>query len=103
MVGALLVMVASVVSATEGGAKKDPALRIQIGEPMPALELEDVRGAPEGQHFTPEALKGKVVILEFWGPFCVPCIKAFPHVNKLVKTLRIGPSDRGSLARPGPL
>jgi thiol-disulfide isomerase/thioredoxin len=30
-----------------------------------------------------EELKGKVIMLEFWATWCVPCIKAFPHLNEL--------------------
>ena len=25
--------------------------------------------------------KGKVLLLDFWGPDCVPCIHAIPHLN----------------------
>jgi thiol-disulfide isomerase/thioredoxin len=32
-----------------------------------------------------EELKGKFVIVDFWGTFCVPCIKAFPKLEKLQK------------------
>jgi thiol-disulfide isomerase/thioredoxin len=32
-----------------------------------------------------EDLKGKFVIVDFWGTFCVPCIKAFPKLENLQK------------------
>ena len=30
-----------------------------------------------------EALAGKVVVFEYWGDRCPPCIRAIPHLNKL--------------------
>lgn len=33
-----------------------------------------------GKKPTPEELKGKVVLLEFWGVNCPPCIATMPHV-----------------------
>jgi len=30
-------------------------------------------------------LKGKFVIVDFWGTFCLPCIAAFPKIEKLQK------------------
>jgi uncharacterized protein (TIGR03435 family) len=30
-------------------------------------------------------LKGKFVIIDFWGTFCLPCIKDFPKIEKLQK------------------
>lgn len=30
-------------------------------------------------------LKGKFVIVDFWGTFCIPCIKAFPKLDSLQK------------------
>jgi thiol-disulfide isomerase/thioredoxin len=30
-------------------------------------------------------LKGKFVIIDFWGTFCIPCIRAFPKLDSLQK------------------
>lgn len=32
-----------------------------------------------------EALEGKVVVLEFWATWCIPCVAAFPHWNELAE------------------
>jgi thiol-disulfide isomerase/thioredoxin len=29
--------------------------------------------------------KGKIVVLDFWATWCVPCLEAFPGMNKLIK------------------
>ena len=39
-----------------------------------------------------DLLKGKVIVLDFWATWCVPCIKSFPLVNNLVDKLN-GRSD----------
>jgi thiol-disulfide isomerase/thioredoxin len=31
------------------------------------------------------ALKGKVVVVDFWGDFCIPCKEEFPHLVELHK------------------
>ena len=32
---------------------------------------------------TKPTLKNKIVLLEFWATWCIPCINAFPHMNAL--------------------
>jgi len=32
--------------------------------------------------------KNKIVVIEFWATWCVPCIKAFPHLNELQKKFK---------------
>ncbi len=56
-----------------------------IGERAPALTLEHVLQAPEGTRATLDALRGKVVVLEFWSTKCSPCVYRIPWMNKLEK------------------
>jgi thiol-disulfide isomerase/thioredoxin len=39
----------------------------------------------------PDTLKGKVVIVDFWASWCVPCKDSFPVMNELIKKY----ADRG--------
>ena len=57
----------------------------EIGDQAPEIELEGLAQAPAGSVATMEALRGKVVVIEFWATWCVPCIAAFPHLNELVE------------------
>ncbi len=37
--------------------------------------------------------KGRVTVVEFWAPWCGPCVAAFPHLNALVKAMKDEPVD----------
>lgn len=64
MVGIVLL-----VSATRGGPKA------VIGEPAPPIVGTTLDGAP----FDLGTLRGRPVIINFWGPSCVPCREEFPQ------------------------
>jgi cytochrome c biogenesis protein CcmG/thiol:disulfide interchange protein DsbE len=51
-----------------------PGGTIARGEPAPAVEGTTLDGAS----FSLTALRGRPVILNFWGPSCVPCRSEFP-------------------------
>jgi peroxiredoxin/Tfp pilus assembly protein PilF len=39
----------------------------------------------EGEHITLEDLRGKVVVLDFWGTWCPPCVASLPALRSLHK------------------
>jgi|SRR5947207_1567197 len=63
----------------------------KVGERPPTIGLEKLLQAPEGTKASWAALKGKVVVLEFWATWCGPCVAAIPHLNDLADKLKDQP------------
>jgi thiol-disulfide isomerase/thioredoxin len=60
-----------------------------LGQPALGLELS---GWLNGE-VKPEAMKGKIVVVDFWATWCGPCRASVPHNNDLAKKY----ADRGVL------
>ena len=59
--------------------------RVAPGNPAPEIAKNDL---VTGKPFTLSSLKGKVVLLDFWASWCVPCRKSNPHVKALYEKYR---------------
>jgi cytochrome c biogenesis protein CcmG/thiol:disulfide interchange protein DsbE len=59
-----------IVNATRTGG----AARASIGDPAPEI----VGTTLDGQPFRLSDLRGEPIVLNFWGPSCVPCRDEFP-------------------------
>ena len=58
------------------------APRLRVGDPAPAIEGT----ALDGSSFSLAALRGRPVVVNFWGPSCVPCRNEFPlFISKLAE------------------
>jgi thiol-disulfide isomerase/thioredoxin len=49
-----------------------------LNETAPAFSLKDI----EGKQVSLSDYKGKIVILDLWATWCVPCIASFPAMQK---------------------
>jgi peroxiredoxin len=51
------------------------------GKPFPEFSFKDLNG----NLVSNETMKGKIIVIKCWYIHCTPCIKEFPHVNKLAE------------------
>jgi thiol-disulfide isomerase/thioredoxin len=72
------IVAASIVSLA---VAKAPAIAALKGKPMPKFKMTDLNGKVH----TNASLKGKVVLLDFWGTWCGPCKMASPTMQALHK------------------
>ena len=59
------------------GLNRAPLAR--IGGPAPDFTIPDLEGNP----VTLDELRGQVVILTFWAPWCGPCVDSLPNIESL--------------------
>lgn len=58
--------------------EKEARIKAMEGKPAPAFTLNDIEGKP----LSLESLRGKYVVLDFWGSWCGWCIKGMPDMKK---------------------
>jgi peroxiredoxin len=61
-----------------------PGYSAQLGTMAPAFSLVDVYG----RGLSLEQFKGKVVFLDFWAPWCIPCRQELPELDNLYKKFK---------------
>lgn len=60
------------------------AADVAVGKPAPDFTLPDLQGKPVSL----SSLRGKFVIIDFWGSWCGWCIKGFPELKKTYGELK---------------
>ena len=63
--------------------------QLALGQKAPEIVSKDL----DGNVVRLSDYNGKVVILDIWATWCVPCIEIIPHERKLVRRLRGKPFE----------
>src|SRR5262245_18501028 len=81
----LSLVLSLMISATVSGQAAGPAQPPGEGKPIaPTFSLTSL----EGEKFDLSALRGKVVVLNFWFTGCAPCVAEFSKLNGLVNKFK---------------
>lgn len=80
-----------------GTKRVSPAgLAVLKGKPAPELKLQ----WRPGQEETWEKLRGKIVVLDFWGTWCTPCVADMPELMDIAEQFRDKPVQWLSVHTP---
>ncbi len=68
---------------SQNPAQADCCSTTPQGPEAPDFTLNDINGKP----LTLSSLRGKYVVLDFWGSWCIWCIKGMPKMKILVTSI----------------
>src|SRR5438105_10243830 len=85
----LLVACVGALVAPVGAVAQDPFKGLDLIKPARVQPAKDfVSPAPDGKPVKLSDYRGKVVFLNFWATWCVPCVEEAPEMQKLNATLK---------------
>ena len=80
--GLMLLLCPCLGQAQHTQFKPSAAGSLRIGDTVPNFTLTNIIGYPAASQ-TIAALKGKLIILDFWSTWCAACIKKFPLLHSM--------------------
>lgn len=92
LASATIVLVAIIISKLLSPTNTNRAATAYpgVGRPLPLLELQPLTGTSQGISLSD--IRGKVTLINYWGPWCGFCIQEFPDLMQLWDNYR-GNSD----------
>src|SRR5258708_35297106 len=78
-----------------GLPRASPTSSASAGNPAPAFDLVGVDGARHSL----SSYRGRVVVLNFWATWCIPCRAEMPDLEHAARIHRGGPRPSGGRAR----
>jgi peroxiredoxin len=72
---------ADMKQVAEKNAKDDLVAQAMVNKPAADFNLTDL----QGKQWSLKALRGKVVVLNFWYTSCPPCLEEMPQLNEITK------------------
>ena len=70
--------------------QEQPEADKKVGKPAPDFTLTVLDGPGKTKTITKKELAGKVVVIDFWATWCVPCLMELPEIQKLIESYANG-------------
>jgi peroxiredoxin len=65
--------------------------RLQVGQAAPDFELPLIDATKKDAKLRLSDYKGKIIVLDFWATWCVPCMQKMPELQKLYALIKDDP------------
>ncbi|RPE14185.1 TlpA family protein disulfide reductase [Chitinophaga lutea] len=65
-------------------AMLEKVAKMRAPRPAPVMQFTDLKGKP----VDPASLKNKVVVIDFWATWCIPCMEEMPYLQKVYNQYR---------------
>ena len=86
----ILVAVVATAAIAHAEAGKPPlsgsVAKLELKQPRVAIPTFPFKNL-DGSDASYDAFKGKVVLINFWATWCIPCVKEMPSLNRLAMTV----------------
>lgn len=80
----LLLVAVSFLTALSIAGEPTPRQKLPVGTARPKLDFRLLDGSKWPGW---DAMRGRVVVVDFWASWCSPCVAAIPHLDALKKEL----------------